>query len=124
MKYFENGNVTYLENEDIDDKGNLKFDPKKPAICMVQGLFCGWCSKAKPDFQKFADNHPEIFVCTVQIDGNDSEKQLNSRLSTLINGGIKGGFTFNFLTGQVMYKNYIKSSIWKERKKDRKGFKY
>lgn len=86
MKYFENGNVTYLENEDIDDKGNLKFDPKKPAICMVQGLFCGWCSKAKPDFQKFADNHPEIFVCTVQIDGNDSEKQLNSRLSTLING--------------------------------------
>ena len=84
MKDFNNVPVYYLEDEDMDSSGNLKVNPKKPIVCMIQGTFCGYCTKAKPDFAKFAETNPGVFVCTVQIDGNSSEKKLGERLKKLV----------------------------------------
>ena len=84
MEYFNNFPVYYLEDEDVDSNGNIKASGGKPTVCMIQGLFCGYCTKAKPDFAKFAKNNPGVFVCTVQIDGNSSEKKLGERLKKLV----------------------------------------
>ena len=84
MKHFNEGEVTYLENEDITPTGNLAFVAGKPTVVMVQGGFCGYCTQAKPAFSQFAKTHPDVFACTIQIDGNESEKQLAKRLTTML----------------------------------------
>ena len=50
--------VWYLEVQDFDAHGNLKphVGGGKPVILMAQGNFCGYCQKAKPEFQKLANN--------------------------------------------------------------------
>jgi len=84
MENFNNVPVYYLEDEDVDSSGNLKINPGKPIVCMIQGSFCGYCTKAKPDFTKLAVSNPDVFVCTVKIDGNPSEKKLGDRLKNLL----------------------------------------
>ena len=70
-------NVKYLEISDVTSNWKLKpyVTEGKPTIVMVQGKFCGWCTKAKPDYARFQQNS-KVSVCTIQSDGAESEKEL------------------------------------------------
>jgi thiol-disulfide isomerase/thioredoxin len=69
--------VTYLEASDFDNNGNLIADiPKNmEVVIMIQAGFCGWCTKAKPEFIEFAKNAKKnnILACSIQTDGNKSD---------------------------------------------------
>ena len=80
--HFDDGSVAYLEDEDFDPQGNLTIDTGgKPACVMLQGSFCGYCTQMKPEYQRFAHSLGDrVFMATVLIDGNESEKNLNKRL--------------------------------------------
>ena len=69
-------NVRYLEIEDFTPDGNLKsyVNQGRPAVIMAQGDFCGYCTQAKPAFQKFA-SESKVIACTIKIDGDASEKE-------------------------------------------------
>jgi thiol-disulfide isomerase/thioredoxin len=85
---FLNKPVAYLQDEDFDKNGNLinKEIPKNiPTIIMIQANFCGYCTKAKPDFQSFADkNVGKYFCATIQGDGKEEgEPELSKRLNLI-----------------------------------------
>src|SRR5271155_2089923 len=86
MQYFDDKSVVYLENDDFDDKGNLIVDTGgKPAAVLLQGIFCGYCTQMKPEYHKFAKElGDKVFMATIQIDGNPSEKELAKRLNTFV----------------------------------------
>lgn len=78
-KLFE---IAYLEGDDVNADGSLKshVGNGKPVLVMVQGNFCGYCTRAKPDFQKLLNNG--VFaVATVQTDGSGSDQVAASKLS-------------------------------------------
>ncbi len=86
MEYFDDSSVAYLEDDDFDSDGNLLVDTNgKPTCIMLQGSFCGYCTQMKPEYHKFAkDLGDKVFMATIHIDGNESERNLNKRLSTFI----------------------------------------
>jgi len=50
--------IFYLKKSDINKKGEISNPsiPKNvPIIVMIQSSNCGWCIKAKPEYQKFAN---------------------------------------------------------------------
>lgn len=52
--------IFYLNNEDIDSKGNVynkDIPTDVPVLLMLQSNSCHWCQKAKPEFQKFGDKY-------------------------------------------------------------------
>ena len=61
--------IPYLEGSDFNKDGSLKphVTLGKPVIVMCQGLFCGYCTQVKPDFQKL--NDMGVVCATIQIDG-------------------------------------------------------
>lgn len=67
--------VVYLQADDFDQDGKLvnpNIPRDKPVMIMVQALFCGYCTKAKPDFQRFADdNQDKVFCATIEADGSE-----------------------------------------------------
>lgn len=71
--------VGYLNNEDIDDNGNIinkKMLKYKNIVLMLQANFCHYCSLAKPDFQEFANMHPDHVLClTIQADSDIFEQR-------------------------------------------------
>jgi thiol-disulfide isomerase/thioredoxin len=77
-------NVTYLEGSDINQDGSIKPHALtgKPIIVMVQGNFCGHCTRAKPAFAQFAKN-PYCSCMTVQIDGDEGDKAAGQALSAV-----------------------------------------
>ena len=77
--------VQYLTDSDVDSSGNLineDIPTDQPVLIMLQAGFCGHCTVAKPDFQKFADaNEGKVFCATVQADGKEpGEKELAKKL--------------------------------------------
>lgn len=77
--------VAYLELQDFDEDGNLisKQLKNKPVMIMIQAGWCGACSAAKPEFQKFADSLV-AHAATIQNDGQrDSERQLAAIIDLL-----------------------------------------
>ena len=68
--------VAYLEIDDINPNGDLKsyVNNGLPVIIMAQGNFCGYCKTAKPAFQDLAKSNNEVVCCSIEIDGEDSEK--------------------------------------------------
>ena len=81
-------NIPYLEGQDINQDGSLKGiviekSKGRPIVMMVQGNFCGYCTKAKPDFSQFAKQTPGVFVVTVQTDGSDSDRAAAKNLSAV-----------------------------------------
>ena len=86
MSFMEN--VTYLEGSDINQDGSLKSHvlTGKPIIVMVQGKFCGYCTRAKPDFVKFSRN-PHCSCMTVEIDGGEGDKAAAQALSAVNKSG-------------------------------------
>jgi thiol-disulfide isomerase/thioredoxin len=78
--------VNYLEGGDISKEGKLLphvVKGKKLAIVMVQGNFCGYCNKAKPDYEKLAELLPSVAVLTVQIDGAQGDKEASKNISVV-----------------------------------------
>jgi thiol-disulfide isomerase/thioredoxin len=75
-------NIPYLETGDVNPDGSLptSITGGKPALVMIQGNFCGYCTKAKPDFQQLAQ-HPEFAVLTVQIDGGQGDQGATQAIS-------------------------------------------
>lgn len=78
-------NIPYLENSDINGDASLKNHvcKGKPVLLMIQGNFCGYCTKAKPAFQKFAQMSPEVVCATIQTDGSPSERKAGQMLSSV-----------------------------------------
>lgn len=86
-----NRNVAYLEDHDLDEKGNLicKDIPRDmPVVIFINAAFCGYCRQAHPAFQEFADKMKgKVFCLSLQADGSkDSEKALGKRIRNIIPG--------------------------------------
>lgn len=90
--------VAYLENNDFDDKGNLKIKTSKPVVILLQGSFCGYCHQFIPEYLKAANMlKNKVIFSTIQIDGNDDEKKLGNKIMKMIDA--KGVPTI------ILYKN-------------------
>lgn len=70
-------NVAYIEVDDINPDGTLKpyVGNGKPVIMMCQGNFCGYCTQAKPAFEKLAKQLKNVVCATILTDGEESEKE-------------------------------------------------
>lgn len=95
--------VAYLEDEDIDNNGNIsneEIPSNVPMVVMVQTSWCPHCVSSKPAFQEFANrNDGKVFCATIQADGvRDSEKRLGKRAKTLY-------ANFRGFPHYVLYKN-------------------
>ena len=85
MKYLVKP-VVYLDDTDFDDSGNITSIPAdKTVFIMIQALFCGHCTMAKPDFQKLAnDLSPHIVFATIEGDSKLPQvNRLMKKLSTI-----------------------------------------
>jgi thiol-disulfide isomerase/thioredoxin len=83
--------VMYLDDNDFKgDKLVLPNDMQneKDVVVMFQTSWCHFCTSAKPDFQKFADQYKnQIFCATIQADGDtQAEKTLGKRVNDIIPG--------------------------------------
>lgn len=92
--------VPYLEDSDFNPDNTLKshVTQGKPVVVMAQGTFCRFCTKAKPDFEKFAKSgEHNARAVTLQIDGGPSEKNAGQRISALDKNyrGVPAYFGFN-----------------------------
>lgn len=74
--------IPYLEGKDINPDGSLKtyVSKGKPVIVMVQGNYCPHCTVAKPALRELA-KQSSCVVATVQIDGDDNDKQASKNLA-------------------------------------------
>ena len=70
-------NINYLEIQDFNSDGSLKpyVGKGKPVVIMAQGNFCGYCQTAKPAFVEFAKTCKTAVACSIEIDGEQSEKE-------------------------------------------------
>ena len=75
--------VAYLERDDFTHNGDMKTYVNQgfPAIIMAQGIFCGYCKTAKPAFQDLANSGNQVVCCSIEIDGEDSEKDAGKLLN-------------------------------------------
>lgn len=78
-------NVPYLEITDFNNDLTLKshVGKGKPVVVMVQGNHCGYCSQAKPDYQKFANSTNKVVATTIQIDGEQPDVAIGQRISEI-----------------------------------------
>lgn len=83
--------VIYLESKDFTSSGNLKYFKDKTCVIMVQANYCGHCTTAKPEFQKFAENNKSVVCLTIQGDGDDPGSDELKKLNNLVTK-IKPGF--------------------------------
>jgi thiol-disulfide isomerase/thioredoxin len=100
MKYL-NKPVMYLQKSDFNDDGSLKNPELQNGLCiiMIQANFCGYCTQAKPDYQKFADNNKQLMCATIQADGDQpGEKELGKMVKKI-------DPSFRGYPGYVAYKN-------------------
>jgi len=102
MSYL-NKPVAYLTNDDFDAEGNIvnnQIPKDQPVLIMIQGNFCGYCTQAKPAFQKLAEKYVgKIFCATIQGDGKEKgEAELSKRLNSVLPG-------FRGFPEYVLYKN-------------------
>lgn len=75
--------IPYLQMKDFNPDMSLKpyVNNGRPVVCMAQGVFCGYCTQAKPAFMDFAKQvGNNVVACTIQIDG---DKELGSKISQL-----------------------------------------
>jgi hypothetical protein len=84
-------NVDYLEENDISSDGSIvgNLNKGKNGVIMLQGLFCGHCGTAKPAIQSIADAG-KYYVASIQIDGGDTEKAANKKISTAFGKDFRG----------------------------------
>jgi formate hydrogenlyase subunit 6/NADH:ubiquinone oxidoreductase subunit I len=83
MKYLTN--VPYLEVSDFRNNKlymNGNKYKNKYVIVLLQGVFCGWCTKAKPDFSNLLKDkgHGQNFViATIQSDEKNPGKEESAK---------------------------------------------
>ena len=82
--------ILYLEPNDFTSSGNLKHFKTKTCVIMVQANYCGHCTTAKPEFQKFAQNNRSIPCLTIQGDGEDPNAKHMLKLITTIKPAFEG----------------------------------
>jgi thiol-disulfide isomerase/thioredoxin len=81
--------VAYLDTNDFDENGNLTnkllLESKLPIFIMIQAIFCGHCTRAKPWYQEFAEkNVGKVICCSIQGDSDIKEvKELTGRLNKI-----------------------------------------
>jgi thiol-disulfide isomerase/thioredoxin len=81
--------VAYLDTNDFDNDGNLinnqLLSSNLPVFIMIQAVFCGHCTRAKPWFQEFAQkNVGKVICCSIQGDSDiQSVKELTGRLNKI-----------------------------------------
>ena len=81
--------VAYLDTNDFDNDGNLinnqLLSSNLPVFIMIQAVFCGHCTRAKPWFQEFAQkNVGKVICCSIQGDSDmKSVKELTNMLSKI-----------------------------------------
>ena len=81
--------VAYLDSSDFDEEGNLInsqiLSTNQPVFVMIQAVFCGHCTRAKPWFQEFAEkNIGKVICCSIQGDSDmKSVKDLLGRLNKI-----------------------------------------
>ena len=85
---FLNNPVMYLQRSDFNDNGDIineEIVDKQPVMIMIQAGFCGHCTKAKPEFQEFADKNKGIITAaTIQADGTmPGERELNEIINKI-----------------------------------------
>src|SRR3989344_3642468 len=80
-------NIPYLEEQDVGENGSLspEVGKGKPVILMIQGNYCGYCTQAKPEFQKFATECKNAVACTIQIDDAGTGKNAMKKLASVNN---------------------------------------
>ena len=78
--------VWYLEDKDINSKGELVVFPDKNVVVMLQTSWCPHCTNAKPAFQQFAEQYQDQIICaTIQADGDtEEEKKLGKRIKQIL----------------------------------------
>ncbi|MDB4726398.1 thioredoxin family protein [bacterium] len=96
MSDFKSKKIFYLEDSDftLDWKMNVKEFDGKNVVVMVQGGHCGFCTDAKPDFKKLAENHSDgkLVCCTIQLNGKlptgkemrESQKRLAENIAKIV----------------------------------------
>lgn len=74
--------IPYLEGGDLTTDGGLSpsVGKGKAVVVMLQGDFCGYCTKAKPAFQSLVNNG-KFALATVQTDGGDGDVRAAKVLS-------------------------------------------
>jgi len=63
--------VIYLDKTDFNEDGKLVSFKiiDKPIFIMIQAVFCGHCTRAKPWFQEFSvRNKDRVICCSIQGD--------------------------------------------------------
>lgn len=79
-----NSNVFFLEEDDVNESGALVHPllTKGVVVVFVWASWCPHCDRAKPAYQKFADDYAGRVTSTcVQTDGQrPSEQQLGTRV--------------------------------------------
>jgi thiol-disulfide isomerase/thioredoxin len=102
-KYYLEDPIYSLEDQDFDSNGNLinsKIPKNIPVLIMIQADFCGYCTKAKPEFEKFAKkNEGKIFTATIIGDGDRPGEQALSKRLKIVDP------TFRGFPSYVAYKN-------------------
>ena len=104
--------VAYLDTNDFDNDGNLinnqLLSSNLPVFIMIQAVFCGHCTRAKPWFQEFAQkNVGKVICCSIQGDSDiKSVKELLSRLNKICPGfvGYPSYVVFN-KNKKILYDN-------------------
>lgn len=78
--------IVYLQDSDMDDKGNFNVEPDMPMIVMCQGNYCGYCKQAKPAFAQAARTmFNQALFCTIHFDSeNKDERELGHRVGKFV----------------------------------------
>ena len=81
--------IAYLEEQDIDIKGNIcnsGIPIDIPMVVMIQVSWCPHCQNAKGAFQEFANkNKGKVFCATIEAEGElKSEQELGNRVSSFV----------------------------------------
>ena len=93
--------VAYLEIQDFDADGNLMLSHFEgmPVMVMIQAGWCGACTQAKPEFQRYA-NMNIAGAATIQNDGErESERQLAAIVSRIYPEKMIGFPSYMLITG-------------------------
>ena len=98
---FDGTNVIFLEASDFDSSGRLVYRGKLVTsgkwFIMIQGSFCGFCTKAKPAFVEVASALGSnkigsgVIFATIHVDSKHSgDKKLAEKIKDISGHSIEG----------------------------------
>lgn len=98
---FDGTPIIFLESSDFDQAGRLVYKGKRVTsgkwFIMIQGGFCGYCTKAKPAFVEAASElgskhiNKGIVFATIHVDSKyDEDKKLASKIKDISGHSLDG----------------------------------